>query len=194
MKATSVIPYKRKLRKTTNYRRRLNLLAGHMPRLVVRKSLRNIHAQIVNFGAKGDHIITGANSTELRKFGWDYSLGNLPSAYLTGLLVAKKAEHHKIKKAVLDIGLSRSVPGSAQYALIKGAIDAGMDIPHSKEMIPDESRIKGSHIVAYSKHAKGNQFSSLKKSNLNLEEMPKALDHVKSKILKETEHGKKARK
>ncbi len=194
MRRTKVIPYKRQLRHRTNYGRRMNLLAGNMPRLVVRKSINNINAQLVNFGQKGDRIVASAHSTELRKYGWKYNLSNTPSAYLTGLILGHKAAHHNIKKAVLDLGLSRSVPGSTPYALLKGALDAGLEIPHSKDMLPDESRILGKHIVEYSKHAKLHQFSHFKKENIELADIPKEFDNIKSKILKETEHGKKERK
>ena len=193
MRRTKVIPYKRQLRHKTNYRRRMNLLAGNVPRLVVRKSINNINAQLVNFGQKGDHIVASAHSTELRKYGWEYSLSNTPSAYLTGLLIGHRAAYCNIKKAVLDLGLSRSVSGSTPYALLKGALDAGLDIPHSKDMLPDESRILGKHVVEYSKHAKLHQFSHYKKENIALADIPQEFDHIKSKILKE-EHGKKERK
>ena len=89
--------------------------------------------------------------------------------------------------------MSRSVSGSTPYALLKGALDAGLDIPHSKDMLPDESRILGQHIVEYSKHAKLHQFSHYKKENIALADIPQEFDHIKSKILKE-EHGKKERK
>ena len=193
MRRTKVIPYKRQIRHKTNYRRRMNLLAGNVPRLVVRKSINNINAQLVNFGQKGDHIVASAHSTELRKYGWKYSLSNTPSAYLTGLLIGHRAAYCNIKKAVLDLGLSRSVSGSTPYALLKGALDAGLDIPHSKDMLPDESRILGKHVVEYSKHAKLHQFSHYKKENIALADIPQEFDHIKSKILKE-EHGKKERK
>ncbi len=191
MRKTTVISYKRKLRNITDYRKRIKLLAGNMPRLVVRKSLNHVNAQIIEFNPNGDKVIAAAHSTELKKYGWQFHSGNLPAAYLTGLLIGHRATHHKIKKAVLDLGLSHSVPGSSPYALVKGALDAGLEIPHSKEMLPDDSRILGNHIVAYLKHAKGHQFSKHKKEELA--EIPKLIEHVKSKILKEIEHGKKGK-
>ncbi|MCK4757381.1 MAG: 50S ribosomal protein L18, partial [Thermoplasmata archaeon] len=46
-------------------------------------------------------------------------------------------------KAVLDIGLHAPTKGSKVYAVLKGMVDAGLDIPHDPSIIPDESRIKG---------------------------------------------------
>jgi len=47
---------------------------------------------------------------------------------------------------VLDIGLAASSPGSRVYAALKGMCDAGLDIPHSEEVYPDEDRLNGAHI------------------------------------------------
>ena len=48
--------------------------------------------------------------------------------------------------AVLDIGLAGSTPGGRVFSALKGMIDAGMDIPHSEEVLPDEERLNGDHI------------------------------------------------
>ena len=176
MRRMKVIAYKRKRKKLTDYRKRINLIASNMPRLVVRKSLNNISAQLIKFDIKGDKVVMAAHSEELKKLRWKHHRGNLPSAYLTGLLLGHKAISNNIKKAILDIGLSHSVPGSSQYALLKGALDAGMDIPHSQEVLPDELRIQGSHIAAYKKHP----------SILN------DFQIIKTKIAKGKEHANKA--
>ncbi len=194
MRKIKILPYRRKLKHRTDYSRRKSLLAGDMPRLVVRKSISNINAQIIGFSSKGDLVMASATSMELRKYGWKYSLGNLPAAYLTGLMIGRRAAFIKIKKAILDLGLSHSIPGASQYALVKGALDAGLEVPHSGDVIPSESRILGKHILEYSKHAKGHQFSAYKKENIDLSELPKQLEHVKSIIIKEEEHGRKGKK
>jgi len=43
------------------------------------------------------------------------------------------------------------VKGSRVFAALKGAVDAGLKVPHSESILPDESRIKGEHIAAYAK-------------------------------------------
>ena len=52
----------------------------------------------------------------------------------------------KIEEAILDLGLQTSTKGSRIYAALKGVLDAGINIPHSKEILPSEDRIKGKHI------------------------------------------------
>jgi len=46
----------------------------------------------------------------------------------------------------LDSGLAANSPGSRVYAALKGMCDAGLDIPHSEEVFPDEDRLNGAHI------------------------------------------------
>ncbi len=140
------IGFKRKRLGKTNYRKRLKLLLAHKPRLVVRKSLKNILAQIIEYNEKGDRVILSAHSSELKKYGYDGNKGNIPSAYLVGLLIGNKAKKKNIKELILDIGLQNSVKGSRIYSVLKGCIDTGLNIPHSKDILPIEDRIKGKHI------------------------------------------------
>ena len=61
---------------------------------------------------------------------------NTSSAYLTGYLCGKKALKEGIEGAVLDLGLKTSINGSKIYAALKGAVDAGMNIPHNESILP----------------------------------------------------------
>ena len=76
---------------------------------------------------------------------------NTPAAYLTGMLFAAKAKKAQQDRAVLDIGLNRATPGARVFAALKGAVEAGLDVPHSEEILPSDERIKGAHIAAYNK-------------------------------------------
>lgn len=145
------VDYRRKREGKTNYKRRLGLLKSGKSRLVVRKSNRYITAQIVNYNAEGDKVILTIRSNELKKFNWKFSMKNTPAAYLTGLIVGYKAKLKNINSAILDIGLQRSTKGSCIYALVKGAIDAGLEVPADEEIFPDEDRIKGKVISDYRK-------------------------------------------
>ena len=150
--------FKRKKLGKTDYRKRLRLLLANKPRIVVRKSLKNILGQIVEYGDKGDRIILSANSSELKKYGWEGNKGNIPSSYLVGLLVGTKAKKKNINDLILDIGLQNSVKGSRIYSFLKGCIDAGLNIPHSKDILPTEDRIKGKHIEKFD----SNKFEEVK--------------------------------
>jgi len=145
MKKSYLAQFKRRREDKTNYRKRLGLIKSNKTRLVIRKSLSNISIQFVNFIPKGDQTIASASSVELKKFGWNRT-GNIPAAYLTGLLAGKKAKDKKIEEAVLDLGLQRSTKGSRIYAALKGVLDSGVNVPHSADILPSEDRIKGKHI------------------------------------------------
>ncbi|MFH1228967.1 MAG: 50S ribosomal protein L18 [Candidatus Aenigmatarchaeota archaeon] len=140
-----IVKFKRRVECKTNYRRRLGLLKSGKIRLVIRKSLSNISVQFVNFKPEGDETMASAVSSELKEFGWTRN-GNLPAAYLTGLLAGKKAKKKDITEAVLDLGVQNSTKGSRIYAALKGALDAGINIPHSNDILPSDDRIKGKHI------------------------------------------------
>ncbi len=130
----------------TNYRKRLAYLKSGKPRAVVRKTLKYIIVQIVEYNDDGDRILVGLNSSHLAKYGWKGSFKNTPAAYLTGYLAGKLALKKGIKEAVLDIGLQSPIKGSRVFAALKGMVDAGMSIPHSEDVYPAEERIKGEHI------------------------------------------------
>jgi large subunit ribosomal protein L18 len=143
---TYKVPFRRRREYKTNYRYRLRLLKSKLPRAVVRKSLKHTIVQFIKFDPTGDLIIASASSVELRNLGWSGSSSNLPAAYLTGLLAGKRAMAEKVDSAVLDIGLHAPVKGSKVFASLRGIIDAGIEIPHGEEILPDENRIAGKHI------------------------------------------------
>jgi large subunit ribosomal protein L18 len=101
----------------------------------------------------GDRTLVAANSSELSEFGFKGSLSSTPAAYLTGLLFAAKARNAKNHAAVLDIGLNRATPGARVFAALKGALEGGLEVPHGEEILPDDARVKGAHIVAYNKNS-----------------------------------------
>ncbi|MBI2548916.1 50S ribosomal protein L18 [Candidatus Woesearchaeota archaeon] len=146
------VPLRRK--KVTNYRKRRKLLVSRTVRLVVRKSLKHIGVQAVSYYPTGDKVLLSAYSRELSSYGWNLGTGNIPAAYLTGLLFGTKAKTMNLDKAILDIGLIPSTKGSRIYALVKGALDAGFQIPCAPDMLPTQERLAGAHIVAYAQSFK----------------------------------------
>lgn len=141
-------PFRRKRETKTDYKRRLRLLESRKPRLVVRRSLNYIQAQIAEFDEKGDKVLASSNSKSLKKLGWKFSCDSTPAAYLVGLAIGKVALKNKIGEAVLDLGLYRSTKGNRVYAVAKGAVDAGLKVKVSGEMFPSEDRISGKHVAA----------------------------------------------
>lgn len=193
MKKSSIrtIQFRRKREGLTNYRKRLKILVSNKPRLVVRRSLKNIQAAIVEYNKKGDIVKISAHSSSLKKFGWIYDTGNLPTAYLVGFLVGKRAKNAKFDEAILDIGLNKPVKGCKIYAVLAGALDAGLNVPHSKDILPSKERIMGKHIMDYSELLKKDdsmfkkQFGFYLKNNSDPSGIVKKFEEVKANIGKE---------
>ena len=159
------VKFRRRRIGLTNYARRLGLLKSGKSRLVVRLSNRYVIAQVVKSVDGHDSVICSASSKDLTKLGWKGSLKNLPSAYLTGLVLGKNCS---VKDLILDSGVSK--PSSRVFAVLKGCVDAGKNIPHSEKALPVAERLEGKHIN---------------------EKLSKDLIKVKEKILKD---GKKKAK
>ncbi|MGQ9582276.1 MAG: 50S ribosomal protein L18 [Thermoplasmatota archaeon] len=140
------VPFRRRREGKTDYRRRLGLLKSQKRRLVVRKSLKHTLVQIVEWDAGGDWVLASASTSQLKSLGWTGGTGNVPAAYLAGLLAGKRASKLDIKEAVLDLGLGAPSPGSRAFASLRGVLDAGVSVPHSEEVLPSRERIRGDHL------------------------------------------------
>ncbi len=184
VKKIFTVPKRRKREGRTDYNKRLRLLKGKMPRVVIRKSLRTITLQLVTFTPAGDKVHTSVNSITLDSFGWKFNKNNLPSCYLAGFLLGKKAVKLDITDAILDIGMITSVKGNKLYAAAKGMIDAGLKVPCDQAVLPSMDRISGKHIESYfAKNPAGAQFGEYKKNNVNAATITKEFEAVKKKIL-----------
>ncbi|MEM2994719.1 MAG: 50S ribosomal protein L18 [Candidatus Bathyarchaeia archaeon] len=191
------VPFRRRRKGKTDYRRRKALVLSGKPRLVARSTLKNVIAQIIVAKPSGDEVLASAHSRELTKtYGWKASRKNLPAAYLTGLLCGLKAASKGVKEAILDIGLHSPSKGARVFAVLKGVLDAGIDIPHSEEKLPDEKRIKGEHIAEYAKTLASNpeayqsRFSQYLKHEIQPEDIPKHFAKVKAEIIAAFKGGK----
>ena len=125
---------------------KLALLKSGLPRAVVRFTNAKVTVQITNFEGKGDRVLASASSMDLEKMGWKNSKTNLPASYLSGKLAAKNAVKAGVSSAVLDIGRITPISGNRAFAVLKGLVDGGLDIPHSENSYPSDDRINGSHI------------------------------------------------
>lgn len=141
------VPFRRRREGKTDYRQRLALLKSGKHRVVVRRSNKNLRVQFVRYDASGDRVVSSAMGNDLRQYGWEGSMNNVPASYLVGLLAGKRALAQKITEGVLDIGQHESVPGGTIYGALKGVLDAGVDVPHGEEVLPDEGRLHGQHIA-----------------------------------------------
>jgi len=136
---------RRRRKGKTDYAARLAFLKSGEKRLVIRKTNKHLMVHIVETKKLIDYTLIAINSKELEKEGIK-STNNVVSAYLVGYLIGKKAIKQNIKKLILDLGLQTSTKGSKLYAVVKGAIDAGIEIPCDKKMFPSQERIDGKHL------------------------------------------------
>jgi len=160
-------------------------------RLIVRFTNKDIVCQIAYAKIEGDVIICAAYAHELPRYGVKVGLTNYAAAYCTGLLLARRLlkklklnEHYAGQeeadgeeyyvedvddgpgafRCYLDTGLNRTTTGARVFGALKGAVDGGLDIPHSTRRFPgfdDESseynaevhrgHIFGTNVAGYMK-------------------------------------------
>jgi large subunit ribosomal protein L18 len=163
------------------------LVLSGKPRLVTRGTLKNFSAQIVVAKPYGDEVLAAAHSRELKKFRWKAPTGNVPAAYLTGLLCGLKAKSKGVGEAVLDVGLVSPTKGSRLFAALSGVIDAGIAVPHDEAKIVKEM-LKGEHIAKYGKSLGAGsevysaKFSKYLAEKVSPEKLPEHVAKVKAEI------------
>jgi len=184
------VPYRRRREAKTNYRVRRILATSDKPRLVVRPSNKNIVVQLVTSKIEGDVVHAQTTSKELEKYGWLGGGKNIPTAYLLGVLAAKKALKVGIEAANLDIGLARPTKGAKVFATLKGALDAGLDVPCDSDILPDPGRTEGEAIADYAKSIEDPSeyervFSVYLKRGLRPQDLPDHFKSVKDSIMED---------
>ena len=138
---------RRRRERKTDYKARFALLKSGKPRLVVRKTNKYLIAQVVETNLAQDRVVYGVTSKQLLSQGWSElksgSLKSLKAAYQTGYLLGQKMKG-KVDELILDTGMHRNIHKSRIYALLSGAVDAGLNIPHNKDVLPkiEESKIE----------------------------------------------------
>jgi len=131
----------------TDYRRRLSLLQSKKPRISIRKSLKYIRVQFIEYSSTGDKVLVSVISKDLmKKYHWKFSTSSTPAAYLTGLMAGQIAKEKGIKEGIFDIGRYPATPGSKLFATVKGVIDTGIVCPYNEKMFPSEERLIGKHL------------------------------------------------
>ena len=117
--------------------------------MFIGKRNRHIIIQLVVAQMDGDYTLVHVNSKELVNYGYKGYLGNTPAAYLTGMLFAVRAQKAGYEGAIADIGLQVASTGARVFAAVKGAVDAGFDVPVGESILPDDDRCNGAHIAEY---------------------------------------------
>lgn len=161
-------------------------------RMIVRFSNSDVTCQVAYARLEGDVVIAAAYAHELPRYGVKVGLTNYAAAYCTGLLLARRIlQKFKLDtvyegnktidgtmysvednddgpgafRACLDVGLKRTSTGAKVFAAMKGAVDGGLDIPHSEKRFPGydaeakelnaevlRKHIFGTHVADYMRH------------------------------------------
>eukprot|EP00088_Acartia_fossae_P069288 TRINITY_DN8_c0_g1_i4.p1 TRINITY_DN8_c0_g1~~TRINITY_DN8_c0_g1_i4.p1 ORF type:complete len:297 (-),score=96.84 TRINITY_DN8_c0_g1_i4:107-997(-) len=152
-------------------------------RLIVRSSNTDICCQIAYARLEGDYIVSAAYSHELPRYGVKVGLTNYAAAYCTGLLLARRilqkfsldkmytgndnidGSYYCVEdqddgpgafRCCLDVGLARTSTGAKVFAAMKGAVDGGLDIPHSVKRFPGyDNEEKSLNAEVHRKHIFG---------------------------------------
>ncbi|WP_415381420.1 50S ribosomal protein L18 [Halosimplex sp. TS25] len=173
------VPMRRRREARTDYHQRLRLLKSGKPRLVARKSNKHVTAQLIITGPNGDETAASAHSSDLEEYGWEGPTGNMPAAYLTGILAGLRAKEAGLDEAVLDIGLNSPTPGSKVFAVQEGAIDAGLEIPHNDSVLADWSRTRGEHIAEYAEQLDDGLYGG----EFDATDLPEHFDDMREQLL-----------
>jgi len=185
-------------------------------RMIVRISNKDVTCQIAYAHLKGDQVVCSAYAHELPRYGIKVGLTNYAAAYATGLLLARRVlTKYKLDQlypgqtevdgddflvedgderaafhACLDVGLARTSTGAKVFGAMKGAVDGGINIPHSSKRFPgfdkengDDGKLDadvhrqhifGQHVADYMTHlmeedeeAYKKQFSRYIKNGIN---------------------------
>jgi large subunit ribosomal protein L18 len=144
----------------------------------------------------GDYTLVHVSSEHLRRYGWKGGPKNTPAAYLVGYLCGLQSVRDGVKEAILDIGRHAARRGARVFAALKGALDAGLKVPHDGEMLPSEDRIMGKHIAEYAARLKQDsseeyqrRFSQYLARGLSPEKLEEHFMWVKNQIEKEAGGG-----
>ena len=175
MDSRYILKFRRRREGKTNYKHRYRLLLSGKPRLIVRLTNKRIIVQIAEYSKDGDRTIAYFSSDKLSDICIKNNYKNRFSAYLSGYIIGK-AVSGKVKEAVLDIGLHKHHPKGKIYSVLKGAVDAGLNIPHNDSILPDMNMITNTNGKDISK---------------NLEDCIKKIDKDPFSFLKSTEKTKK---
>lgn len=178
--------------------------------MVVRLSNRDITCQVAYSRIEGDKVVCAAYSHELPRYGVKVGLTNYAAAYCTGLLLARRllkqlgldslyqgvdevnGDEYNVEgvddgpgafRCNLDVGLNRTSTGARVFAAMKGAVDGGLNIPHSTKRFPGyDSESKSFNAEVHRDHIFGIHVRDYMKSLE--EEDPEAFKRQFSRYIK----------
>jgi len=206
-------------------------------RLVVRFTSSDIIVQIIYATVQSDRVLSAAYAHELKQERYGIKAGNhnYAGAYATGLLAARRVlkklnldsvytgnpktdgTYYLVKEVegqrrpflvLLDVGLARTSTGAKIFAVLKGAVDGGLEIPHkpkrfagynsdTRKFDPKILRkyIFGGHVAEYMKLLQSEdqekyqkQFSDYIKNQIGPDDIEKMWSKAHAAIRKDPTH------
>jgi len=167
-------------------------------RMIVRITNKDIVCQVAYAKIEGDHVVCAAYAHELPHYGVKVGLTNYSAAYCTGLLMARRllqkygldkiykgcesvnGEMFNVEdiegqpgafRAYLDVGLARTSTGARIFGAMKGAVDGGIDIPHSDKRFPGyDAEGKEFNAEVHRKHIFGQHVADYMRSLMEEDE------------------------
>merc|ERR1712109_150405 len=137
-------------------------------RMIVRSSNTDVTCQIAYARLEGDIVIcTGLLLARriLQKFKLDSVYEGNTNVDGSMYAVEDNDDGPGAFRACLDVGLARTSTGAKVFAAMKGAVDGGLDIPHSEKRFPGydaeskelnadvhRAHIFGGHVADYMRH------------------------------------------
>jgi len=180
-------------------------------RMIVRITNRDVICQIAYARLEGDVIICAAYASELPRYGVKLGLTNYAASYCTGLLLARRllqkfkldsiykgleeatGEDYEVEdiddkpgafRCYLDVGLARTSTGARVFGAMKGAVDGGLNIPHSNRRFPGyDAESKDFNADVHRQHIYGLHVAEYMRSLLDNDE--EAYKRQFSKYIKE---------
>jgi len=209
-------------------------------RMIVRITNRDVICQIAYARIEGDVIICAAYASELPRYGVKLGLTNYAAAYCTGLLLARRllqkfkldeiykgieatGEDYAVEdvedkpgafRCYLDVGLAKTSTGARVFGAMKGAVDGGLNIPHSNKRFPGydaeskefnaevhKEHIYGLHVANYMRSlldadedAYKKQFAKYIKEGINADDIETIYKNAHATIRKDPAHKPKPKK
>jgi large subunit ribosomal protein L5e len=209
-------------------------------RMIVRITNRDVICQIAYARIEGDVIICAAYASELPRYGIKLGLTNYAAAYCTGLLLARRllqklqldeiyqgveatGEDYAVEdveekpgafRCYLDVGLAKTSTGARVFGTMKGAVDGGLNIPHSNKRFPGydaatkefnaevhKEHIYGLHVANYMRSlldadedAYKKQFAKYIKEGINADDIETIYKSAHAAIRKDPAHKPKPKK
>lgn len=180
------VAFRRRREGKTDYAARMKLVDYNKSRLVVRVSNAHATVQVIDYAPEGDITVASAVSKQLSQYGYLGATGNISAFYLTAYLCAKRALEAGVENAILDIGLKSPIKGSKIFAALKGAVDAGLGVPHGDFIFPEDERIRGENIAEYAESLNAEEvakkFSKYFERGLNPKDLPENFDETVKNI------------